>query len=186
MYRKSISGDAMAAFLKSIDDLRAVQWDGSWLWDIQFTGGNGTMPPTPFNNWFPATSVSEQRWALNHRTIDAPFTDINVPESTTPGTISIEYVDNQNTVLTKWLANWINLEIMNGLQFLTCLKESTKQLTIVKLNYKREIVESRVHLVIPVGESVYMGDSQSGLPTYSATFTMVGGDRSTIGPTTPQ
>lgn len=168
----------MAAFLESIDELRTVQWDGSWLWDVQFTkGGNGSLPPAPFNKWFPAVTISENRWSLNHRTIDAPFTEINIPESTTPFSISLEYVDSQDTILTNWLANWVNSEIMNGMQYLTCLKEATKQLTVVKLNYKREIVDSRIHLVIPQGESSYMGDSQSGLPQYSATFTVVGRQR---------
>lgn len=163
------------AFLSGIDSVRRVEWARSYLWDIRFEGTpeGGTAPPSPFNEWFPALDVSEQRADLASHTIEIPGGSFKIPHRSSVFEISVTFLDNTDHVLRLWLENWINNEIFKGGKTKP-LKECCRILHIAKLGLDRSVLKTDSHLVFPEGQIKFDGNSSSDLIQHQITFVIAG------------
>ena len=64
------------AYLTNIDQIRAVEWGKSYLWDIKFEDA-----PAPFDSWFPAIDVEEHLASLESQSFEAYMTQFKIPKS---------------------------------------------------------------------------------------------------------
>ena len=162
-------------FLKTADELRAVEWGRTYLWDLKFRKYEGNpksiSPPGKFINWFPAETVTENLAALDMAEF-AGFlgADYNIPKSSSSFGISITFLDDINHSLSTWIANWINKEIMNGGDYVSTISESVKWVDIAKLNQDRSLQTMNSYLVMPKGEINFEGTSESDVPRYTMEF----------------
>ncbi|HEC63784.1 MAG TPA: hypothetical protein ENI23_00655 [bacterium] len=164
-------------FLNDINVLRNISWGRSYLWDMKFEGPTNRpqdAPPSPFNEFFPATEYSEPRAILDHYEFAAFMSTYSVPKSTKQFELSITFPDDQANTLSNWLTDWINIIILGNGLFVATLETAYRQLIVHKLNNQREAISRETHLVIPKGEHVYQGKSESGLHLYQQSFIKVG------------
>jgi len=159
------------AFLNSIEQLRQVEWGRKYLWDIKFE-----KAPVPFNEFFPAVDVEEDKAVLETFTIEEFMEVFEVPLKSGIKAIRITFLDDANNTLVDWLSDWINRSILNNGKHISTLEKSVKQVTLLKLNSRRESLSGQEmsYWVIPKGQITYNGSSSSDPQTYSVTFVIVG------------
>lgn len=159
-------------FLNNIDQLRQIEWGRGHLWDIKFDGA-----PSPFNAWFPAIDIEENLYTLESYTFEGYGTQFKVPYKTTPFQITTIFPDDINNTLSTWLSDWVNLTIL-GNGTVSPLENSIKLVTIAKIGTiiqaTRKTIKINSYWVYPEGELMFHGSSDAEVPTYSATFVVVG------------
>lgn len=167
----------MAIF--NIDQLREVEWDQGYLWEIKF--GESTNPQhaskltAPFNDWFPATTVTDERLSMSEYSPDLhQFRGFPFPDGSPQRTITVGYYDDMNNTLLKWVTKWVKEDILNNGKYLTCLQDCTKELYITKLNSQRIPIDIFNYLVIPTGQLEYNGSEHSESNVYQMRFHIVG------------
>lgn len=164
---------------KNIDDIRQVEWDQGYLWDIKFieliNPSHKSKLSSPFDEWFPANSVNDERFSITEHPIDLhQYAGFPFPNGSSQRSITIGFYDDIKNTLLKWITKWVKTDILNDGKYLTTLTRCTKQLQIVKLNSQREQVDTFSYLVIPSGSIEYQGTEQSDSTVYSVRFLIVG------------
>lgn len=157
-------------FLNDIEQLRAIQWDKSWLWDICFPDA-----PPPFGEFFPAQTCKVNLATIQSFQIDAPLTQHKVPWMSSPYEISLTFYDDVKIELLTWLAKWINSIVNTDKGYVLPIASPgvCRTLQVAKLNTKRELISLKTYLVFPDGGALdYEGDSNSDSPLHSYTFTI--------------
>ena len=162
-------------YLQSIEDIRKVgDLARSYLWDILIEKGGGAPPPAPFNEWFPAVSVSEPIASIHAEPIPIPINPFNAPRSMAPRQLSVTFVDTQDHRLGKWLENWIKNEIFGGGLYVATLDVACKDITIVKMNHQRQKVSAIKYTCFPVGDPAHDWNSDNHAKTITVNFPIVG------------
>lgn len=167
-------------FLQDIEQMRQIEWGKTYLWDVLFPAA-----PAPFNEWFPATDVTENLATLNEHQIEGYMSTYSVPLSTSEFDINLTFVDDINHTLATWLGYWINTEILNKGSHISTLAESVKMIIIAKLDGKKQPVNitdpagNKIdnptgYWVYPSGAVNFEGNSESGLPTYQMALKIAG------------
>lgn len=167
----------MAAF--NIDQLRAVEWDQGYLWEIMFTNSKNPQHESkltaPFNEWFPANSVTDERLAISEYSQDLHlFKQFPFPDGAPQRSITVSFYDDINNTLVKWLTTWVKVDILNNGKYLTCLQDCTKELHLTKLNSQRKAIDIFRYLVIPSGTLEFSGTESSESTVYQMRFLIVG------------
>jgi len=154
----------------NIEKLRTVEWGRTYLWEVRFSGKDG--PSAPFNDWFPAVHVQEELATINTMQIQAGTNTYEIPQSTTLKDVTIDFLDDVNLTLAKWLADWINSMIVNGrVQF---LESCVRTLIVQKLNLNRDPIQTSSYRVFPSTSFYFDGNSESATPQYSCKFIVAG------------
>ncbi len=162
-------------FLTKIDQLRAndLEWGRTYLWDCWFPNA-----PAPFNQWFPATEVEEGIATLTPHEFEGYLGSFKVPKSTTDQGLRLTFADDVNCTLCEWISYWINEWIFNGVSGtksrVRCLEDSVRQVHIMKLDLQRNPVKTSYYAVFPTGSVNFVGNSESGLPSYAVEFVIAG------------
>lgn len=166
---------------KNIDDIRQVEWDQGYLWDISFdeslNKAQKSKLTAPFDRWFPANNVNDERFSITEYQPDIhQFAGFPFPNGSAQRGITVGFYDDMKNTLLKWLTTWVKKDILNNGLYLTTLTKCTKQLKIVKLNSQRVQLEEFSYLVIPSGTIEYQGTDHSDSTIYSVRFLIVGED----------
>lgn len=158
-------------FLKNISNIRKIDFERAYLWDIVF---DDSEIPSPFDKWFPAVDVEEPFAVLNTFTFEAGGTNIQVPQNTNNLELKITFYDESQHILLYWLKNW--MDSISGVDFVFPLENCVKRLMIARLNLKREFISNQTHSywVYPKGEITYHGSSTSELNNYIVNFVVAG------------
>ncbi len=143
------------AFLKSLEQLRSIEWSSSHLWDIKFEN-----VPSPFDSWFPATDISLNEFALDPYNFTLATSTFEVPKSSTLFDLKVTFVDDIKLTISEWVSNWVNNEIFADGSVQT-LEEAVKQVTIVKMDNRHEIIHGwpKSFWVFPKGSLYFNGKS---------------------------
>ena len=158
------------AFLRSINQIRNIQWGRSYHWDVKFEDG----PPSPFNEFFPAQEVEEETASLQSIDAEAPGTSLKFPHKTASKSVRITFVDDASYTLYNWLENWYNTEILNDGDYISTLEEATKQITIQKLDSNQNVIIQTSYWVYPEDILTFRGNSSSQLNVYTIPFIIAG------------
>lgn len=156
------------AFLNSIDQVRSIDWDKGYLWDIKFP-----QAPAPFNDWFPA---SEYTLSTGTGTsLDLPFymKNYKFPQMTASSEITLTFYDDNKHTLTKWILEWFNRIYDTSTGVLT-LAEACKEIHLCNLDYAKNTQDLRVLYVYPDGAYNEGGSSDSSNPQKTLTLNVVG------------
>ena len=161
----------MGVFLKNLDQVRAVNWSKSWLWDLKFIPG-----PDGFSDWFPATAVEINEFALDPHNFAGGNSTFEIPKNTTLFDLKITFTDDIYLHVEKWVKSWVNDEIFaNGTT--QTLREAVKKIIIVKLANEKsdpKPVEEQIFWVFPKGSLYYSGNSEAGIHSNVLDFVIAG------------
>lgn len=181
----------MASFIKSIEDIRSVNWAPKHLWDVKFDDSPkhfSQLTPT-FKVWVPVSDVTIDSGNLETHSFNLANQSFEIPISTSSRVVTMTFFDSENYDIFKWLRNWMNRDILNldkPAPFVSRLEQCCKTLYLNKLNSRHEVVDRQVLLVFPKQSILWEGNSQPAAQQYSVTF-VVAGDRDSqqFGPTNP-
>ena len=167
---KRILGSSVMAFLKNIENLRAIDWGQKFLWDVKFPDA-----PFPFNDFFPASSVKEDLALIETFEFERYLTRFAIPKGTGLRKLSISFFDDNNYSLQTWIKNWMNKTILNQNYAIATLKTAVKDVIIVRQERTRkDDVISVAYSVFPFGLFSLDADSSSELIEYTVDFYIVG------------
>ena len=156
-------------FLENQSQIRGIKWGQTWLWDLQFE-----KAPAPFNSWFPASDVEENKFTLNTKVIEGGISTYEVPEKTAAFDLTITFFDDEDHTLLEWLSTWVNSTILSGEKRVAVLDQAVKRVDVIKLNSRRDTVKQNSYLVFPKGSINYRGTSDSGALQYAVPFMIAG------------
>lgn len=169
--------------LKDINQLRSVSnWATTYLWDIQFFNpafSSGAVSkgvsscPYPFNDWFPASSVTEPLFNVETQRIDGHVISLEIPKSTGALQIRLEFFDSSNHVLEKWLKEWFQ-SIFPGYLEVTPLYDAVKILEVKRLTPGKKEIWTNRYYVFPKGNVEVDNNSQSAIKKISVTLAVAG------------
>ena len=176
-----------------MDRLRAVEWGRKYLWAIKFLErpvSIGSIPPEPFNDYFPASDIDLEIANVDSHPMSFGQKDYKIPIRSGTKQLSITFFDDTNSTLLKWMRDWIEKDILNDGNFVSCLYDSHeitdsfgkrrsvapyRTVEIVQLTPFMEETGIRYELEIyPEGNINFNGASQSEATTYTMNFVIVG------------
>lgn len=177
----------------SIDVIRSIDYDVKYLWAIKIVTGK---PPVPFDTFFPAQDVAVPMAIVESETIEFAQSSIQVPMKSTGKELSITFYDDEKRTLLYWLTDWMNIDILNGGNYMSGIEDrhtihtSTKrtatldgsletgvipvrQIQLTLLSKYKKVDKTIVYDVFPVGELPWVGDQSSEAQTYTVRFAIV-------------
>lgn len=179
---KVIEGDS------GITAIREIEWDRKYLWLIEFV--NAELPE-PFDKMFPASAFTRLGASIESDSFRFGQTELALPvRGGQAKNISITFYDDINRTLYRWLADWMNLDILNDGMFVSGLKDShttvrpdafgnmraVQPTRVVKISlldaYRREF-KSQLLEIYPTGDLEYSGAQVSEAQEYTITFNVV-------------
>tara|TARA_Y100000310_G_C20625928_1_gene785877 strand:+ start:622 stop:1143 length:522 start_codon:yes stop_codon:yes gene_type:complete len=167
----------------TVEQLRAVNWGKSFLWDVEFPLESSRLSykspdgksSVNFAKQFPAIEVEENLYTLNSKDVDYYIGQYKIPQSTAPFAVTLTFYDDVAGTIRKWLAEWVNIDILNNGTHISFLENSVKQLTINKYEtHDKSSVDTKNYWVYPDGSLAFRGTSESDMPIYSQQFVVAG------------
>lgn len=151
----------MSKYVVSIEQLRSIEWARSWNWAIIFHNA-----PPPFNEWFPATSVTENFFAVEKMDFVAGLGNFAIPKSTMFSEIKINVFDGgkpgeAKSVIRKWMRAWSSEICSLSQGYTRTLEEICRDVTIVHYDGKGGNFEASTYKVFPYGNYDWRGTSAS-------------------------
>lgn len=140
---------------------------------------SSSVPPF-YVNWVPALSLEDKLASVGHDEITTTYNAYPLPKSSTAPTLTIEFADDINGTLYKWFYQWMYLDmfgrddVSQPERYVLPLREACRSIQYMRLSPKYETIDIFNYLVVPAGDLVYIGNSDSGLRTFSITFNVVG------------
>lgn len=131
------------AGLSEIGQIRKVEWGATYLWDIYFPDA-----PYPFNDWFPASNVSEPLIQPMFESQSFGLIKLDFPKNTGALSMSITFYDDVNLTLETWLREWYN-KIFNDFMHVTPLYDCLKDVQVRRLDRGKNIVSNINYSVVP-------------------------------------
>jgi len=162
----------MANFLNSNNQLLAVEWGESHLWDIKFYGSQ--TPGGAFSGWFPAVSVDEPISVLTTADISTPQGTYKIPRSGEQKELKVTFYDDVNHSLSNWIREWIDVTILGNGLYVLPLEQSMSSVMIIKSDKQGNTMMTTDYNVFPEGTITYQGTSEGGIPLYDVNFIVVG------------
>jgi hypothetical protein len=183
-----------------IDQMRSVEWGRKYLWAIKFLDTNVELP-TVFKDYFPASDVEFPVGSLDSFGFDLAQSSYKVPQRSQIKQMSVTFFDDINGSLLKWFRDWIEIDILNFGQFISCindehhiLEEQSGQTTdsfgaerkvspvrTIQIDQLKPDLEptglSYILKIYPEGEINFTGASASEATTYTVNFVIVGENR---------
>ncbi|QIG71456.1 hypothetical protein EVB32_344 [Rhizobium phage RHph_TM39] len=155
-------------FLKSIDQLREVQWGTTNLWDIRIPSA-----PSPFNAWFPAVDITENRIFSSSFTTPFFLKQYKFPQNSSTPELQMTFADSVKKSLSTWLQAWHD-EIYDDSDGVMCIDDAAREIIVCKLDTKKNIIKSTTYFAYPDGNVQESLNSQADLKLYSVAFNVVG------------
>ena len=176
---------------RGISALRNVDWDRKYLWLIEFEK-SGIVPPSPFNDWFPASTVTVNDTSQSKEEFKFGQVHLAIPtgQSSAP-TMSITFYDDVNRILQKWFTDWIKLDIQNNGEYISGLDDThiaessdsfgvyrnvspVRAVNLIYLNLDRSNFKVKKYYIVPDGEFSKELSQASEAMEYTLSFNIVG------------
>lgn len=189
----NIVQDALGLNAYGIGRMRTIEWGKNYLWAIRFTD---PKCPKPFDDFFPAQAVDVGLSTLESRQFDQGQTSYKMPKNTNSRNVSITFYDDDKSTLLRWMTEWIEIDILNGGYYMSCLNDShsievertsgveelgsivwpVREIEFMLLNNDLEEVEGtkRFMSIYPDGDINFAGSSGSEANIFSLSFAIVG------------
>lgn len=137
------------SFLKSLNQIREVEWGRTYFWDIKFIDNSEVYQKSqltsPFDAWFPAVDIDENVATLDSFVFEGGRTSFKVPARTSPFELKITFLDDENYTLLNWIRTWINEDILKGnTGVVATLEEAVKIVKIVRMRPKRRTLQENL------------------------------------------
>jgi hypothetical protein len=162
--------------IDTINKIRSVEYGLTYLWNIRFTN---PTPPSPFSDFFPATTMDEDIFSLESYMFEASHGLYKVPlKRGATKEIQLNFYDDVNNTLLNWFDEWVNgddgIFDRNGSR-VKPLEECVRQVQVVRQNANREDVGNpRTYWVYPEGKLPYQGDNDANVRSYPLTLVICG------------
>ena len=183
-----------------IDQIRTVEWGRRYLWGIKFlstTNSTAALPPAPFDSFFPASDVEFPVSVLDSYSFEYAQSSYKIPKQSSVKQISITFFDDTESKLMRWLKDWVEIDLLNFGNFVSCLEDDHK-ISDIRLGATdsfgndRQIAPVRtveiqqlspsfeptglkfLFDIYPEGEINFSGTSASEANTYAINFVVVG------------
>lgn len=158
-------------------------------WGIRFLD-ESIIPDKDFRDiWFPANSLDLDLYKLSLYAVNTNMSSFSVPLRNEIGNLdlTVMFYDLQNSLLEDWMRTWVNrIHPRNGFgapTHVSRLSDSFGTVEITRLNGRKQILNRPITggkwikkiLIIPEGNLKLVGESVTGLLTYSQQFKIVGG-----------
>jgi hypothetical protein len=158
----------------TIQQLRAVgDFARAYLWDVVFPDA-----PEPFKVWFPASDIEESSYSVESEQAEFFNMLFNFPKKLNLPKITLTFYDREDRICYKWIRSWIanvifNLNVSGTTPSVSPLEEVVKEMYVLKLDHKKEIVDMVSYWVYPesIGDR---GTSGNELSMFSVPFVVAG------------
>jgi hypothetical protein len=178
-----------------IDQIRNIDFAKGYLWAVRFIE---PAPPSPFTNYFPASNIEIGEISLDSYNFESGQSAYRIPERSGVKTVTITFYDDENFTLQRWMSDWVNIDILNRGQYMSCLldghpveggRESrtvnflgdgivwpTRKIEFFRLGRDLEPVPNteKTLLIYPEGELSLSATSSSEALQFTLTFVIVG------------
>jgi len=156
-----------------IDQVREIEWRKSYLWNFKFlktTNSNSPSPgpPKPFQDFFPATQLTETIATLRSESFEVPGGTIIVPRKTGPRKLIVTYYDDEYNTLLHYFRDWFKYIADDGL--IAPLANCCRLVAVNKLNSYQEVISTSAYWVFPDGDLMWEGTSTSEASSYQIEF----------------
>lgn len=104
-------------FIKSLRQVKTVQWGSQHQWDVRFGPGinnNLGPPPDPFNDWFPAFSMQQDILDPTVYDVDTAMSSFSIPQTIRRRSIQLSFFDDEDCTLERWMEVWVNRDMFGG------------------------------------------------------------------------
>lgn len=158
--------------LNSIEQLRSVDWNRGYLWDLRFLPP--TNPPRPFDDWFPAVDVDDTLWSVAMLAIEGPIFPMEVPKGAQAvRTVNVTFVDDVKGTVERWLSEWVNEGILRNGTSVATISECWRKMEVIRLGLDKRPIFRYEYLVIPTGNFTFTGRSESISNQYQVNFNVL-------------
>lgn len=163
-------------YLRHIDQMRSVEWDKSYLWDVRFN--DPALLGSSFNQqtWFPASDFTENSNTGSSLAIPYYMSTYKFPQAAAPTDITMSIYDDDKGTLYKWLTDWYDA-VYDTSTGTMMLQDAVREMSVLKLNVQRQIVKSTLYYVYPEGAIVCAYSSSSEAKKYELTFSVAGSQK---------
>lgn len=175
----------------TIDKIRSIDWAKKHLWSVKFV--EPAINDSRFGEFFPASDISFPEFTLESYAFSMGQSSYVIPQSSPRRQMSITFYDTKDHYLLNWIKTWVNVDILNNGQFISCLMDRHEPVVKVptygyetvfpcrtiqfeKLDYDLNPIPN-THVtatVYPENEIEFQGSSDSGAIQYTVTFVIVG------------
>lgn len=175
--RYDVAGD-----IPTVEKLRTVSWSKSFLWAFKFEAreGNEYAVPNIFADWFPAVDFEDTLASVENYTVQGPLSSYKIPQRTREKGFRLTFTDDETGTLLRWFEEWMELSMFNKGSAediedgIATLDEVARKITYRSYKTTTETSIRRNYLIIPEGDLVEIGNSESDRKTYSLQFAIVG------------
>ena len=175
-----------------IDHIRNIDWGKRYLWAVKFVEPTA---PKPFENYFPASDAEITDGFLESFVFEQGQSSYRAPQKSASRNLTMTFYDNNDRVLQRWFSDWINLDILNNDQFMSCLNDThapvaersiefgnsarvwpVRKLQYFKVDNSLNPVPNteRTFYVYPEGDFNVPNSSASEAEVFTLTFVIVG------------
>ena len=190
-----------------VTDLKGIDWAKSFLWSFKFEqssifgkvrGANGGLKnydlPKGYHSWFPCIDLVDSLQVVENKSIQTAFSTYDIPMGSTPKSLKISFIDDQQHTILRWFEDWMNYVLRKDVSLsgsrdldetqiksdtnaeggILPLKNAARQVKYYQLNSKYTEVIERTYLVSPTGDITFNGNSSSDMLQYSIDLNIVG------------
>jgi len=152
----------------SVEDVRAVQWDKSNLWEIEIDGIDGV------NSFIPANDIELGFNGISNGTING--TSLEFAQTTVHPTLTMSYMDDEELSFTTQLREWQGEIVSEDGLVVLPIELAKRAIIITKLSSLKLGGDKFTIHGYPSGSLSYHGESDGSAGVYSLTFTIIGSD----------
>ena len=174
-----------------IESIRRVSFSPTFLWTLDFIETNGIKPPSPFQDFFPASDVTFNLGIVNSHTVEQGQTSIAFPRNSNFKTVDITFYDDENRGLQKWISDWIEVDILNYGEFMSGINDAhtvvaadsfgnasrqvlpKRHIRIALLDRYRNEVLTYNYNIVPDGGMDFAGSQASEATQFAMKFNIV-------------
>ncbi len=184
--------DALNLLQGGVTLLSNMDFSKKYLWDIKFLDILSHKLPSDFLKSFPIVDFDLEDAKLDTFSREFFMSTYKVPLKTSERTLKLTFYDNVNNDLFHWFKDWINIDILNNGNFISCINdrhsrkgtwsngktvsgkvEPIRKITISKLANNLKPITTQTLVIFPEGELVYNGASESNVNIYTMNFVIV-------------
>jgi len=162
--------------LSNIENLRSIQWETTYSWDIKIMPGNIQPPPNNFKDWFPAIEVDIIQTTTDSFKWRYYGYDFQTPYRRGSRIMKLTFLDSMDAELEIWFRKWIDEDLHNKGKFVSNWRDKYANFQVKRLKPDREIVNiPHIYHVVPTSTTItYKGTSASNVQQKAIDLLIVG------------
>lgn len=157
------------------DYFDSIEYDSTHLWFCKMDDA-----PAPFNKWFPAQNCSEPLKGATTSSTSFGIEEVQTLNSYSASTMRVDFIDDANATLERWFSKWQRAigSTDDGLPYtgFRYLEEIVKKLYIVKYNWQKQKIYTKLFLVLPSGDISNEHSNEPTLKALTVNFAIFGRD----------